>query len=805
MSASDAATAQAAKPPAPGAGRRWRVTILGIVVLGLLVSAISGVLWRASVERSERQSFATAATDVVGTAELLLSRESQFLAALRAGLSERPGMSPGDFDRWFDELGGPKLQFGGLGTLVVRSVSAQRLAAFQRRRDRDPAFRRLVDGRVLPVAGDGAGRSCLLAAGATSVPYTGETATLVQSDWCDPRSQMGGYPVAGTIQARLMREIAESDAFRVYAVVAQSVSTCFIEGAFYRPGAPLATAAERRAALLGWVSTSFSVPALARNALEPHDGLSLTLYHRNADGPLEAIGGAGDAGPRPRFSSAATIQLAGAWTLRVAGAGPAPAMSANLQGLLVAAGGALLTAMLAVLVLTLGRSRERALWLVDEKTAELRHQALHDALTGLPNRVLAMDRAEHMLARARRERLPVAALYVDVDGFKHVNDTFGHAAGDELLRLVAQRLRSVVREGDTAARLGGDEFVVLVEGATLAAWPELVAERLLEVLRQPYDLNGHAGRELTLTASVGVAWGMRDSADALLRDADLALYQAKAAGRNRFVAFRSAMQTAARDRVELELDLVCALERGELFLMYQPIFDLRSERIVGVEALIRWQHPERGVIAPDRFIPIAEDGGLIVAIGAWVLREACRQTAAWHAGGHPLGVAVNVSARQLDSDVLLDHVSDALNASGLEPERLTLEVTETALMRDPEETAARLRALKRLGVRIAIDDFGTGYSSLAYLRQFPADTLKIDRSFVGGMAGSPQSTAIIHTLVQLGKALRIETLAEGIEDRSQLAALQREHCDHGQGFLFSRPLQAHDIDSFLDAPVQATV
>jgi diguanylate cyclase (GGDEF)-like protein len=430
---------------------------------------------------------------------------------------------------------------------------------------------------------------------------------------------------------------------------------------------------------------------------------------------------------------------------------------------------------------------------------QLSHQSLHDALTGLPNRVLALDRAQQMLARARRLQIPVAALFVDLDGFKHVNDTFGHAAGDELLRTVAARLMTVVRAGDTAARLGGDEFVVLLEGSTLDAGPELVAERLLEVLRQPYDMRDTAGRQLSVTASIGIAVGARESADELLRDADLALYGAKAAGRNRYRLFESSMQTSSQDRLMLEMDLAEALERQQLFLLYQPTFDLRTETVIGVEALIRWRHPTRGIISPGEFIPIAEDNGLIVPIGRWVLDEACRQAFTWQRAGHTIGMSVNVSARQLDDNELVEDVRHALQESGLDPGTLTLEVAETALMRDAEATAKRLVLLKELGVRIAIDDFGTGYSSLAYLRQFSADALKIDRSFIGGIATSKASAALIHTLVQLGKTLDIETLAEGIEDQAQLETLQREHCDHGQGFLLSRPLDVDAVEQFLNA------
>ncbi len=423
----------------------------------------------------------------------------------------------------------------------------------------------------------------------------------------------------------------------------------------------------------------------------------------------------------------------------------------------------------------------------------LSYQSLHDALTGLPNRVLVIDRAEQMLARARRRRTLLAALYVDVDGFKQVNDSYGHAAGDEVLRTVASRLTQAVREADTVGRLGGDEFVVLIDGYTLAAEPELIAERIIEVISQPMEIAGAEARALSLTVSVGIATGDRRASDELLRDADLALYAAKGAGKNRWLKFESQMQVAVQDRLELEMDLREALSHEELFLLYQPTFDLEHERMTGVEALLRWRHPRRGVIAPGQFVPLAEETGLIVPIGRWVLRAACEQAARWRRGGLPLSVAVNVSGRQLEDAGLAEDVAGALRRSGLEPASLTLEITETALMRDSDTAAGLLRDLKEIGVRIAIDDFGTGYSSLAYLRQFPVDALKIDRSFISGLAASSNSKALIHTLVQLGKTLGLDTLGEGIEQDAQLRQLQREQCDEGQGFLFARPMAAEAV------------
>ncbi len=434
---------------------------------------------------------------------------------------------------------------------------------------------------------------------------------------------------------------------------------------------------------------------------------------------------------------------------------------------------------------------------LDRQQAELSFLATHDPLTGLPNRTLIIDRLGHMLGRARRNRTPVAALFIDLDNFKSINDSLGHAIGDELLKAVAARLNGVVRDSDTLGRLGGDEFVVIAEELSLAAGPELIAERLLEALKQPFKLPGQEDTPLMVTASVGVALGGEAAASELLRDADIAMYRAKWDGKDRYVVFESAMQDALRDRMVLEMDLRAAVQNEEFFLLYQPTFDLQSMTATGVEALIRWASPTRGIVQPDDFVPLLEETGMIVEVGRWVLDQACAQGAAWHRSGREVEIAVNVSARQLDADELVDDVRDALQESGMRPSALTIEVTETAIMRNAEDTAHRLAAIKELGVKVAIDDFGTGYSSLAHLQRFPVDLLKIDRSFIAALSDGHEAEQLIKTLVQLGKALSLETHAEGIEGPRELAILRAQNCSAGQGFLFAKPLDAAEAEMFL--------
>ncbi|MGO9149618.1 MAG: EAL domain-containing protein [Acidimicrobiales bacterium] len=433
---------------------------------------------------------------------------------------------------------------------------------------------------------------------------------------------------------------------------------------------------------------------------------------------------------------------------------------------------------------------------------QLRHQALHDSLTGLPNRALVLDRAERMLATARRTHGSASLLFIDLDNFKEVNDGFGHATGDELLAAVATRLRRVTRDTDTVARLGGDEFVVLVENGALADASGLLAERVQDVLRPPFNLGG---REYLVSASIGIATTSDGTAENLLQEADVAMYKAKSSGKNCCVNFRPRMRHAAHARLQLEMDLASAIHGGQLRVHYQPIFNLEHNDICGMEALVRWQHPERGLLPPSEFIPLAEASGrIMVDLGRYVLSEACNAAAGWQRLSACLDVAVNISARQLESSGILNDVASALTESGLEPARLVLEVTETAMMHDPDAVVARMTKLKSLGVRLSVDDFGTGYSSLASLRRFPVDVLKIDRSFVESISKSPEDASVVQTLVSLGRSLGLEVVAEGVELASQLDAVREAGCNRAQGFLLGRPLDRDQLDALVATLVRAT-
>jgi len=433
-----------------------------------------------------------------------------------------------------------------------------------------------------------------------------------------------------------------------------------------------------------------------------------------------------------------------------------------------------------------------------QKTAErrIRELAEFDALTGLPNRRLLQARFSQLLATAEREESEIALVFLDLDHFKRVNDSLGHSVGDDLLCEVARRLLGAVRRVDTLARLGGDEFIIALPGITAAAAIE-VARRLLEVCVQPFVVAGH---ELTVTPSLGISIFPQDGKDleTLLKNADAAMYRAKEGGRNAFQFYASEMNTATLERLLMESNLRRALLQDEFVLFYQPLVSLQSGLIIGVEALIRWLHPDLGMIMPDRFIHVAEETGLINRIGDWVLCEACRQAKAWcDAGLPPLTMAVNVAPVQFRQSGFVDVVAGALAASGLEADRLELEVTERTVMHDAEIHIGTLQALHRMGVELSLDDFGTGYSSLAYLKRFPVGKLKIDRSFVSDLDVDADDRAIASTIVSMGRNLRLTVLAEGVETEQQLDLLRKMGCDMAQGFYFSRAVPAEQIARLL--------
>jgi diguanylate cyclase (GGDEF)-like protein/PAS domain S-box-containing protein len=431
---------------------------------------------------------------------------------------------------------------------------------------------------------------------------------------------------------------------------------------------------------------------------------------------------------------------------------------------------------------------------------ELARQAFEDSLTGLPNRALFMDRLGHAMAANRRRRRRAAVLFIDVDGLKLINDTLGHEAGDDVLREVACRLKASARASDTVARLGGDEFTVLLEEVPSHDEARDIGSRFATRLRAPMVVRS---RELSVTASIGIALSEPDlrEPDELVQRADIAMYRAKQAGKDRIVTYEDSMTAHVWARLDLELELRRAVEQGEFPVMYQPIVDVVTGRVVEVEALVRWQHPERGLLAPGEFIGLAEETGLIVPIGAFVLEEACRQVREWQqAGTSELAVSVNLSARQFQEPGLAEQVWATLGRTGLRPESLRLEITESVMLTDPDAARQTMVGLRDLGIRVVVDDFGTGYSSLGYLKTFPLDGLKIDRTFIAGLGRSAEDGVIVTAAIAIARAFDLRVTAEGIETEDQLAELRRLECDQAQGYLFARPLDPAAIARLLAIP-----
>lgn len=728
------------------------------------------------IAESEQRSFELATSQITSALYMDLQRYSDLATGAGAFVNDHHLPTNADLQRWMQIVDAaerhPELR--GLGIAVI--VTEEGLAGYAAVAEANPSGPLNDSGTFEPIPAGPRPFYC-----------------FVQAVWSDPDSPASVLP-AGLDYCALdigavVLNARDSGAWALTATDLGGGEQLLVYSPVYLDGVVPPTVYQRRQTFLAAIGTALDPIALLDRVAQSHPDFAIELRYTDEFSDLSFSAGRIQAGAQ------STVQdLQDGWEVQVYGRPPhlLDRMAAPLQLLIAGLGASLL---LALLVYVLGTSRSRALRVVRDKTDLLRHQALHDPLTGLPNRSLILDRLDHLLVRATRNGGAAVVMFIDLDEFKVVNDTLGHEQSDELLRVVGIRLRSALRDADTVGRLGGDEFIALLDTSAISgAQPTLIAERILDVLRQPFELTTQSEMPVRITASVGVAISDGRTGRDLIRNADFARYQAKAAGKNRYEVFNPEGQGALSRRAELEFDLRSALRSGQFELMYQPLYSSGSLDLTAVEALLRWSHPKYGLIEPGDFIPMLERTGQIIEVGHWVLHEACRQAAQWNAGPRRLGMSVNVSVRQLDDDNMIAETMEALKKTGLDPSLLTFEITETALMRSPEATATQLTALKGLGVLIAIDDFGTGYSSLAYLQRFPVDCLKIDRAFVAAMTESSESLALLHTLVQLGKLLGLDTVAEGVETHEQLQVLRDEQIDVVQGFLLSRPETAAAID-----------
>ena len=788
--------------------------VVAVLVTGLTASVLSASAWYTYVNTLRQQAVASAVGNVRSILGTSLERDNDLLATVNAVVATHPDITNQSLSTILARLDLSQDYSGGLAFSYIEKVNNGGLAQFESVVHHDPPLG-VAPSTSTPVARsyDGQPGYCLTRLVALELVPGQEAFEHLLLNWTAPYLS-GRFNFCSSPFQRVLQASGATGRSTVSSIVSllkpapgrvaipallQNIAAelpIFIEiSPVYTGPRPPTTAQARAQALAGWTMGVFNATDILDLAVANEKDASLELAYAQPGAKPAVLAHAG-----PRRSGVVTKDLTlpadPGWVVDVALGPQASGYSPAVQAGAVLLAALALTVLLVVLLNLLVASRRTALEQVEERTAELRHQALHDALTDLPNRLLVDQKARELLSRARSEDLPIAVFFIDLDDFKKVNDTLGHSGGDELLRAVAARLSAAVRASDTVGRLGGDEFVVLSQGSFLADGPDVVAERLLAVLREPFNLEGGAKVHLSTSASIGIAAGLRDCPEDLLRDADIAMYRAKAQGKNCYVVFEQEMHEVVKRQLVLETELAEAFANQEFFLVYQPIIQLGSGLFKDVEALLRWRHPTRGVLGPAEFIPVLESSDLIIDVGRFVLTEACRQAKAWHDLGHPVGVSVNVAARQLHYDVLIDHVREALGAVGLDPGYLTIEVTESMLMIDANVTAQRLLALSNLGVRIAIDDFGTGYASLSYLREFPADILKIDRSFVSHLSGTT-GTNFLDALIHLGKTLGLLPIAEGIEEGSQLKHLQHQGCDEGQGFLFSKPLPAEEIERLI--------
>jgi diguanylate cyclase (GGDEF)-like protein len=785
-----------------------------ILLVGVVLSTLGALAWHSHVQSAENSSFDTTTHSVAASLATSVERDQDLLATVRTLLTIQPKTTNGELRAWLRGEGAVKRYPGAFGFTYIEHVRTPQLGQYIRTARRDPAIGQPATGPFVPfvIAPQGAiAPYCFTRLVYAQLPAslggggaTGIISNLGQLlspsfDYCDtPFASFLGNSAAngraGVIRLSQLFGFTAKGGPRVPALVREALGTLplfAIVAPVYRHSAQPTTPHDRDRALQGWVLGLFDATGLFAPATSVAHGVAVTLYHSGTGSPSVVLRGTTNVAHGARTTMLALEGDPG-WSARVAVLASSAGLSATGQGIAVLIGGLIVSLLIFGIVEVLVVSRRKALRTVEQRTKDLRHQATHDSLTGLPNRDSVYEQAQAALGRLDKARVSLALFFIDLDDFKKVNDTFGHGIGDDLLRSVGARLVETAGGDGLVGRLGGDEFAVLAEGTSIARQPELFATRLQDAMREPFELPSGGGIYLSVSAGIGIAIGARESAEELLRDADTALFRAKSEGLGRYAVFEPEMHDAARKHLALDIDLRHALRFEQFYVVYQPIIDLRSRKIRGVEALLRWRHPERGVVLPAEFIAVLEESDLIIDVGRYVLQQACEQVLHWHEDGFDVGMSVNLSARQFHFDVVLDDVPLTLARTGVDPSWLTLEITESTAMAQTELMMRTLRSLRSFGMQIAIDDFGTGYSSLAYLRDFPIDILKIDRSFINAIE-QPQGRPFLEALIRLGHSLDLEIVAEGIERPAQLEILVDEGCDSGQGFLFQRPVEASEI------------
>ena len=755
--------------------RFWTLLAALFILVGSTASVIGSLSVANTATQKSQKVFLTSSEEIAATLQLSIQHEQDLLESTQSFLIGNPHATQAQFTQWSNEVHVLRRfkDVSGLG--IINYVTAAELPEYAARE----SVNQTTPFKVTP-----SGSRSFYCLASIGLFRSGDSVLPKDFDVCD------------SPERTLILHARSSGQSAVLPYTFNGQQVLGLETPIYRGGGIPSTVAARDHSFLEIIGLLLVPHTFLTSALLGHPDTAVALSYGGAASKLVFRRGV-----VPKGAQVNRINLHDGWSVETLGSPLHAGLFSNDDALAILLSELVLTLMLSAVIYLLGTGRARSMILVGERTEELQYQALHDALTGLPNRALIVDRIDQLLERNRRLGTMGAALFVDLDDFKNVNDSLGHEAGDHLLIMVAERMRKTLRGADTIGRMGGDEFVILIDGGDGMIAPDLVAQRLLNVMRQPFNLEG-ALMPLIVNTSIGIAVGDRGSASQLLRDADVALYQAKAAGKNQYAFFNSQMRDDTDRRIGLEFDLRSALAGDQFRLVYQPIYSLEDLTIVGVEALLRWEHPSEGRIQPNEFIPILERTGQICEVGAWVLREACLQMAAWRKLGFDLNVSVNVSGRQLDNDIIIEQIRGALAASHLAVSSLIIEVTETALMLDVDSAIGRLQAIKDLGVSIAIDDFGTGYSSLSYLRQFPIDCIKIDQSFTNSLASSSESQALVKTFIQLGRDLGLKTLAEGVETFEQMDILRASRVNEVQGFLFSRPLDPESLERQLLAPLR---